>query len=203
MYWRGPFGTRILAIVVSGLGRTCDLATLVTCVPILCAETQKQVHFCTKNWLTKVCSPPVGWHSLGCDSLAAVKLQIPKIGTTDSVFMCFRLNLADRIWVHKMDTKMGPCLHRFIKIENGNRNVGTNWGPQYGPKNWPRNLRKKPPTLQTTSSNNAAEAEFHCKIPRDRPTAGEQGLVASFRCESGLGFGPHTHTRNNTNGIFL
>jgi hypothetical protein len=29
------------------------------------AETQKQVHFCTKNWLPKVCSPPVGWHSLG------------------------------------------------------------------------------------------------------------------------------------------
>ena len=41
MYWTGPLGTRILAIVVSGLGRTCDLATLVTCVPILCAETQK------------------------------------------------------------------------------------------------------------------------------------------------------------------
>ena len=53
--------------------------------------TQKQVHFCTKNWLTKVCSPPVGWYSLGCGSLAAVKLRVPKIGTTDSVFMRFRL----------------------------------------------------------------------------------------------------------------
>ena len=55
------------------------------------AETQKQVHFCTKNWLTKVCSPPVGWYSLGCGSLAAVKLRVPKIGTADSVFMRFRL----------------------------------------------------------------------------------------------------------------
>ena len=81
------------------------------------AETQKQVHFCTKNWLPKVCSPPVGWHSLGCDGLAAVKLRIPKMGTTDSVFMRFRLKLADRIWVHKMDPKMGPRLHIDINFQ--------------------------------------------------------------------------------------
>ena len=78
-------------------------------------ETQKQVHFCTKNWLTKVCSPPVGWYSLGCGSLAAVKLRVPKIGTTDSVFNRFRLKLADQIWVHKMGPKMGPRLHPYIK----------------------------------------------------------------------------------------
>ena len=203
MYWTGPLGTRILAIVVSGLGRTCDLATLVTCVPILCAETQKAGPLLHQKLVDKGLFPSSWLAQLGLRQPCRVKLQIPKIGTTDSVFMCFRLNLADRIWVHKMDTKMGPCLHRFIKIEKGNRNVGPNSGPQYGPKNWPRNLHKKPPTLQTTSTNNAAEAEFHCKIPRDRPTAGEQGLVASFWCESELGFGPHNHTCNNSNGIFL
>ena len=134
-------------------------------------ETQKQFHFCTKNWLTKVCSPPVGWYSLGCGSLAAVKLRVPKIGTTDSVFMCFRLNLADRIWVHKMDTKMGPRLHRFIQIEKGNRNAGPNLGPQYGPKNWPRNLHKK----AANAANNEHQKRCRSRISLQDPPGQAHG----------------------------
>ena len=139
------------------------------------AGTQKQVHFCTKNWLTKVCSPPVRWLvqpglRQPCRSEAAGSENWNhRFGFYAFSALGWRTKFGSIKWARKWVHFCTPILSLNKEIETWVqiwvRNMDPNLGHRTRTKNRQHCKQRAPTTLQN----------FPARSPGTGPREGNEG----------------------------